>query len=243
VKRVFARARNAVALVVSAGLLVTVAGTLPAVADTKASVTTGVNAHIAASAAASAADTSRFTKTRLNLRSGPGVSHRVLRVLAKGTRVALTGRSANGFVEVTVGSRGWVSQRYLSKSQPAAASPSSYAVEKRLTANTIRVHRAARRAFPWIKTYYGYRSGSGSDHSKGKGLDLMVPNYRTAAGKARGNQVANWAKTNHRQLRIQYVIWNQRIWNVSRAGEGWRPMASRGNDSANHKNHVHISVK
>ena len=57
-----------------------------------------------------------------------------------------------------------------------------------------------------------------------------------------GQEVANWARANAKTLGIQYVIWNQRIWNVQRDKEGWRPMADRGGDSANHKNHVHITV-
>jgi hypothetical protein len=38
------------------------------------------------------------------------------------------------------------------------------------------------------------------------------------------------------------VIWDQHIWNIERNGEGWRFMASRGNPTANHKDHVHVTV-
>ena len=38
------------------------------------------------------------------------------------------------------------------------------------------------------------------------------------------------------------MIWDQRIWNIERDREGWRFMANRGSDSANHKNHVHVTV-
>ena len=41
---------------------------------------------------------------------------------------------------------------------------------------------------------------------------------------------------------MHYVIWNQRIWNIQRDREGWRYMADRGGDSANHMNHVHVTV-
>jgi hypothetical protein len=116
-------------------------------------------------------------------------------------------------------------------------------VEKGLTPRAVAVHRAALRKWPQIVTYYGMRNDPSSDHSRGKGLDLMLPHYKSAKGKALGQNVANWAVANHKSLGIQYVIWNQHIWNVSRSREGWRFMASRGNDSANHKNHVHISVK
>ena len=59
---------------------------------------------------------------------------------------------------------------------------------------------------------------------------------------ALGDDLAAWTRAHAKQLGIQYVIWNQRIWNVQRDKEGWRPMADRGGDSANHKNHVHITV-
>ena len=49
-------------------------------------------------------------------------------------------------------------------------------------------------------------------------------------------------KGNARELGINYVIWHQHIWNIERDAEGWRYMADRGSDSANHINHVHITV-
>jgi hypothetical protein len=70
----------------------------------------------------------------------------------------------------------------------------------------------------------------------------MIPNYTSAAGQALGYQVADWAKINARQLGVNYVIWHQHIWNIERDAEGWRYMADRGGDSANHINHVHITV-
>ena len=89
---------------------------------------------------------------------------------------------------------------------------------------------------------HGALRGATSDHSSGEALDLMVPGYRTAAGRALGLRIAAWARRNNATLRIEYVIHNQRIWNVRRAGEGWRPMAGRGSDSANHKDHVHVTM-
>jgi hypothetical protein len=56
----------------------------------------------------------------------------------------------------------------------------------------------------------------------------MIPNYRSASGKALGYKVAAWAKANASDLGINYVIWNQHIWNIQRDSEGWRYMADRG---------------
>ena len=118
-----------------------------------------------------------------------------------------------------------------------------YAVEKKLTPNAVAVHRAALAAWPQITTYYGYRNDPTSDHYTGKALDLMIPGYTTAKGKALGADVAAWARSNADALNVTYVIWNQHIWSVQRSKEGWRLMADRGSDSANHLNHVHISVE
>lgn len=136
----------------------------------------------------------------------------------------------------------WVVERTYNRRRPATPPRPSYTVEDGLTANAVAVHRAGLQTWPQIVTYYGYRNDPSSDHYQGKALDLMIPKYTTRAGKAMGGKVAEWAVANQPVLHIQYVIWDQHIWNVSRASEGWRLMADRGSDSANHKNHVHISV-
>jgi len=141
---------------------------------------------------------------------------------------------------VTVSPARWTVTRIQIHRRTAVAP--SYPVEQGLTPRAIAVHRAALEAWPQITTYYGYRNDPSSDHYYGRALDLMIPGYTTDAGKALGGQVAAWAVAHQQSLGIQYVIWNQRIWNVSRASEGWRLMPDRGSDSANHKNHVHISV-
>jgi len=59
----------------------------------------------------------------------------------------------------------------------------------------------------------------------------------------KGRQIAEFAKKHRKELNVTYVIWNQRIWSVERAREGWRRMADRGSRTANHKDHVHISFR
>ena len=120
--------------------------------------------------------------------------------------------------------------------------PSWAKVEKNLQPNAIQVHRAVRAKFPQITTIYGWRRDVTPDHPAGRALDLMIPNYKSSSGKKLGGEVALWLKANARELDINYVIWNQRIWNIERNSEGWRYMADRGGDSANHKNHVHVTV-
>jgi len=87
-----------------------------------------------------------------------------------------------------------------------------------------------------VRTVYGYRESATSDHGKGLAADFMVYSHTD-----KGYRIAEFAKKHYLQLNITYVIWYQRIWSVERASEGWRPMADLGSDTANHKDHVHIS--
>lgn len=104
---------------------------------------------------------------------------------------------------------------------------------------------------PWVKqaanelgnhfavdTIYGVgsRETANSDHPKGLALDFMVGN-----DSAKGDQIAAALQQNYAQYNVTYVIWKQRIWSVSRASEGWRPMPDRGGATANHYDHVHAS--
>ncbi len=128
---------------------------------------------------------------------------------------------------------------------PAAArAKKSYrATERGLTAKTKRVHRALRAKFPQINRVLGKRAASSGEHSKGRALDVMLPNWKASKGKALGKRIARWARSRAGSLKIWYVIYNQRIWNVQRKGDGWRRMRDGGSATANHRNHVHISVK
>jgi uncharacterized protein YraI len=177
----------------------------------------------------------RVSTAPLILRTTPDASYREVGEIPTGTTVWVTGVIAKGAAQIVRnGSALWVTATYLIDIPYAA-------IEKGLTPNAVAVHRAARAKFAEITTYYGVRSGSG-DHPTGRALDLMIPGYRSASGRALGGEVAAWARANARTLGIHYVIWDQKIWNIQRDREGWRRMADRGGDSANHKNHVHISV-
>jgi hypothetical protein len=78
---------------------------------------------------------------------------------------------------------------------------------------------------------YGNRDNA-TDHDDGLALDFMTRS---------GGALAAYAQANAARLGVTYIIWNQQIWNISRAAEGWRPMADRGSPTANHKDHVHVS--
>ena len=182
----------------------------------------------------------RYATTTLIIRSTPDATFQSVTEVGIGTPLSITGVVKNARMQIVYDNAArWVTAQYLSTTKPLTP---AYPVEKGLKPNAIKVHRAVRATFPQITSIGGVRKDPIPDHPSGRALDLMIPNYKAASGKALGQQVALWAKANAQSLGIEYVIWNQHIWNIKRDKEGWRYMASRGGDSANHKNHVHITV-
>lgn len=91
-----------------------------------------------------------------------------------------------------------------------------------------------------VSTIYGVglRPDASSDHPKGLALDYMV--YED---QAKGDAIAAFMQQNASSYSVQYIIWKQHIWNISRASEGWRAMPDRGSITANHYDHVHVSFQ
>ena len=58
----------------------------------------------------------KITTLQLNVRSGPGVSSRVVGSLAEGTKITLTGKMAGGFAQTRYHAKSrWVSMQYLAR--------------------------------------------------------------------------------------------------------------------------------
>jgi uncharacterized protein YgiM (DUF1202 family) len=185
----------------------------------------------------------RYATAQLDIRSTYADKYRLITEVPRGTELKITGVVRNGRMQIIFDKAvRWVTASYLSRSAPSSIPSSWLAVERGLKPNAIAVHRAMRARFPQITVYGGVRPSVIPDHEQGRALDCMIPDYRSASGKAHGDEAAAWAKANARSLGINYVIWNQHIWNITRDSEGWRYMADRGSDSANHKNHIHITV-
>lgn len=85
-----------------------------------------------------------------------------------------------------------------------------------------------------ISNIGGTRPGDPRDHGKGLALDVMVP-----VGSQLGDDVANWAISNMKDLNLHYVIWEQQIYGDY--NKKWKWMEDRGNKTANHYDHVHLS--
>lgn len=127
-----------------------------------------------------------------------------------------------------------------------------WGVEAGLTPDALRVLRCAHKGWASLSSFGGVGdrpSNVDRDHQEGRAVDIMIPNYRGAAGKAMGKVIAEWARKNARQLGVKYVIWNAHIWSVQRNSEGWRKCGTSAagcyggsNDTAAHRDHVHVSV-
>ncbi|RKS79766.1 hypothetical protein BZB76_1245 [Actinomadura pelletieri DSM 43383] len=87
------------------------------------------------------------------------------------------------------------------------------------------------------------RPGDPQDHGTGRACDFMVTTggaMATGSAQSKGDAAAQYAITHARSLGIKYVIWRQRIYDMR--SPGWRMMENRGGTTANHYDHVHISV-
>ena len=90
-----------------------------------------------------------------------------------------------------------------------------------------------------------YRPGSDGEHPLGRACDFMLSSggvMPAASWIQHGYDIAAWAQANASRLGIMYIIYRQRIWDVRMASSGWVPMENRGSITANHYDHVHISV-
>jgi hypothetical protein len=188
-----------------------------------------------------------WTTEDLDLRSTPTDNARVLGEVKALTRVGVTGERDAGYAQVVVVQDGrrtlaWVTAQYLAEEKPA--DPASMglsdqpcpdgSVEHGLVPGAVRVYRAVCHAFPQITSYGGWANRG--EHSSGKALDIMNSDV------ALGNQIAAFLQAHASELGIFDVIWRQHIWTTQRAGDGWRSMPNRGSATANHMDHVHVSV-
>lgn len=136
-------------------------------------------------------------------------------------------------------STGGSSSSTSTTSSTSAASESTSAVgSDGLSANTTAVMKAVKAKWPSVT----FSTDGDQDHATGHAVDIMIPNPTTAAGKQTGDEIAAYLKANQSTFHIHYLIWQQRIWNIQRDSEGWRAMADRGSATANHYDHVHVSV-
>lgn len=112
-----------------------------------------------------------------------------------------------------------------------------------ITARTLHAMQQAKAAGfnHYVSCYRG--SGSG-EHPKGRACDFAAATSGfggTASGADRtyGNRLAAYFTANASRLGVLYVIWYRQIWMAS---TGWRAYNGSGSPSADHTNHVHLSM-
>lgn len=191
----------------------------------------------ATAAAVAAASTTRWATTDLDLRATAAADAEVVGLLEEGTEVLVTGRVAGGRDEVAIdGQSRWVTSGYLDDEAPSALGSGTCTTSSTpsgVTANIAALHEAVCAAWPQITDFGGTRTDG--DHGRGLALDIMVRGDL-------GWEIAESIRANYTEWDVNYIIFEQQIWSVDRASEGWRPMEDRGSDTANHNDHVHVSV-
>ena len=183
----------------------------------------------------------RWTTEDLNLWTRPDDDAEQVGIIEAGKKVLITGRQFGQREEIVFrGEARWVTVDYLSSERPepepvvAGECSNGTSVDPGVSENIVMIHQAVCANWPQITTY-GTLRGGGGDHSLGKAVDIMI------SGET-GWQVAEFVRANAARFGVNYVIFSQRIWSVERSGEGWRGMEDRGSVTANHYDHVHVSV-
>ncbi|MEV0970395.1 coiled-coil domain-containing protein [Microtetraspora glauca] len=112
-----------------------------------------------------------------------------------------------------------------------------------LTQRLITLRGIVMQSFPMPFGVGCLRVGDPGEHGKGRACDFMMSNGRMPdpVAKARGDALAQWCIDNADKYGIMYIIWQQRFYDM-RTGAGWRMMSDRGGITANHYDHVHVSV-
>jgi hypothetical protein len=178
-----------------------------------------------------------FHKDAADLYALPDDTTEVVVMVAPDAKVGTTGETRDGFTQVVYANKvGWVKSDSLVTGRALTSAPcgSGGGVEKGLKPDTILVHRAVCTIFPQIKSYGGLSGGG--EHGSGQALDIMTKDLEL------GTAIAMMVRQHWRELGVSQVIWQQHIWTAQRAGDGWRPMDSRGGETANHKDHVHVTT-
>jgi len=193
-----------------------------------------------------------WTTAPLNLWAGPSKGSDKLGLVPALKQVSVTGRKQLGRTQVVIdGQSRWVTSAYLSQKKPKPEKPATVEAKQAAAgpslggscangssieagrASLYEIHDVVCANWPSI-TSYGTWRGDG-EHGQGRAIDIMVSG-------ATGWSIADFLRANYSALGIEYIIYAQKIWSVERSGEGWRAMSDRGSVTANHYDHVHVTV-
>lgn len=181
-----------------------------------------------------------WTTADLNLWDAPGDKATQVGLVDAISKVLVTGRRTNERAEIVQGGKTfWVTSAYLSDEKPdpgpnlGGACTNGTSVAGGVSASIVKIHAAVCANWPEVSTYGTLRSDG--EHSQGRAVDIMISG-------GTGWEIAEFLRENYAALGIEYIIYEQKIWSVERSGEGWRGMSDRGSITANHFDHVHVTV-
>ncbi len=189
----------------------------------------------------------RYATVALNVRTKADEHAELVSVLKAGVKVKITDTTSGRWrLIVRDGNGQWVKKQYLAKKRPDlsagggsisnAPCKGGSGMESGLTPDAVKVHRALCVRFPQVSSFGGVRQGDFGEHGSGRAVDAMISDSGV------GRRMATWLRANAKRLGVSEVIYSQRIWTVQRSGDGWRGMSDRGSATANHYDHVHITV-
>jgi hypothetical protein len=116
--------------------------------------------------------------------------------------------------------------------------------EQHLLLDSVLIGRYVSAAWPAVREVGGWRpSDPYPDHPSGRALDIMMPNGGRGSDVALGNEIAAYFQKRAKEYGVYYMIWRQRMWTSGSKPGSWSGMSDRGSPTANHMDHVHISVK
>ncbi len=196
----------------------------------------------AVSKAIEQADKRLWTSTTLNLWTRPDDKAKQTGEIEGGKRVLVTGRKMKAREEIVLdGKARWVTAGYLSAEKPVGVGAGlsmdpcpDPSVENGLTSAAVVVYRSVCNAFPQVTSYGGWDAHG--EHASGRAIDIMTSDVTV------GTAIAEFLRAHASELHLYDVIWRQHIWTPERGSEGWRSMENRGSATANHYDHVHVSV-
>ena len=143
--------------------------------------------------------------------------------------------------------------------EPLAAYVPANSCDPTAKPGTTKLARLLTTTYPGTSYGISRACGAGlptSEHYDGRALDWMN-SVRKPEQAAQATAVISWLKAtdgrgnryaNARRLGVMYVIWNNKIWGLYNADQGWRPYSSCAShpekswDSTCHRDHVHISL-
>lgn len=197
------------------------------------------------------AGTVYVTVNALNVRATSEAGSTIVGVVSRGTALPTTGATTADRTQVVyLGTARWVYSPYVSETAPATATalaiPAGITTSgmTQLNANAKAVVQHVIDAYPKIRTIYGWRASSAysSDHPNGRAVDIMIPSWTDPAMAEYGWAIAKDFAAHAKTYKVNYVIYRQSVFNAAYPERGWRPMEDRGSATANHYDHVHVSV-